>query len=282
MTVSVIVPTFHRPDQLQETVASVLEQELPASEQLEVIVCVSDPGAAGDVQAAEALAAKDPRVRMVRAPRPGPAAARNAGILASQGWAIAFIDDDGRARAGWLKAGLRALEDADLVQGATVPAGPVPLWHHTLNVEPPSWLWETCNLIVRRQIVETVGGFDEDWNPTGRAGGHFGEDVIWGWRLVAAGASAGFAPDSIVEHRVEPRDQRGHLAYSAKLQYFPLLFRSTPEARRHFYLGYFVNRRHLMLTICAGLLAGAGVAAAAGRRPVAFTLLGAAGAAYLS
>ena len=37
-----------------------------------------------------------------------------------------------------------------------------------------------------------------------------------------------------------------------------------------------------MLTICAGLLAGAGVAAAAGRRPVAFTLLGAAGAAYLS
>ena len=73
--VSVIVPTYHRPDMLREAVASVLSQQLEGGSP-EVVIAVSDAGAASDIAAAQELAAADARVRVVVARMPGPGAAR--------------------------------------------------------------------------------------------------------------------------------------------------------------------------------------------------------------
>jgi glycosyltransferase involved in cell wall biosynthesis len=277
--VSVVIPTYHRPDRLPLAVRSVLQQEPPAGRLVEVVVAVSDASDEADMAAAAALAGDD--VVVVVADDVGPARARNAGIRAASGSLIALLDDDCIAQPGWLRAGVAALEGADIVQGSTAPEAEVPLLDHSLWVSPPSWLWESCNLMVRATAIDRGGLFDEDWSPTGRAADHFGEDVEWGWRLVRAGARAAFEPRARVHHAVEPRGLVGFIRYNARSSLFPLLLRSTPEVRRRFYLHYFVNRRHAVLTASAGAVLLALAARSAGARRSA-TALGVAGlGAYL-
>jgi GT2 family glycosyltransferase len=279
--VSVVVPTRHRPDSLRRAVGSVLAQELPTGVELEVVVGLSDPASAPDVAAAEALAG-DRRVRLAAASRPGPAAARNAALRIAGGTVLAFIDDDVVVQPGWLAAGLSALRDGDLVQGRTVPAEKRSRYDHSVQVDPPSWRWETCNLFASREVVERTGDFDEDWNPTGRVGGHWGEDTVWGWRAVRVGARPAFTRDAVVVHEAQARSLSGWLEYLAGVRHLPLLVREAPEARRHLYARYFVNRRHLTVTATTALLGGAAAGAATGNRRLARGALAAAGATYLA
>lgn len=279
-TVSVVIPTHHRPQGLRRAVSSALAQELPPGHQLEVVVVVSDGLAAADVAAAGELAT-DPRVLVVVSGRPGPAAARNAGMASAHGSWIALMDDDCIAETGWLLAGLEALAGADLAQGRTIPDGDVPRFHHSLWVDPPSYLWESCNLFVRREAVDRMGGFDEGFNPTARKGDHFGEDAEWGWRLAGAGARTEAAPRALVRHAVRPRTFSDYLRYQARIRFFPRLFAAAPQARKRFYRRYFVSRRHVTIAASA---AGAGLSLIAwitGARRIAAVLGGAATVTYL-
>jgi cellulose synthase/poly-beta-1,6-N-acetylglucosamine synthase-like glycosyltransferase len=266
---------------LDRAVAASLAQDLPPGWRLEVVVGVSDPRIATDLEAARALSAADARVRFAEGPGRGAGATRNAAIAVSRGAVLAFTDDDCVPRRDWLREALGALEGADIVQGRTVPAGPVPPRGHSVDIAPPTWLWETCNLLVRRETLERAGGFDESWNAAGRAGNlfQFGEDTELGWRMVRDGARAAFAPSAVVEHEVFARSWWRYLAYHAGVRRFPRLLRSTPEVRRIFHRGYFVNRRHLTLTAAAalggaGLLARAGGARGAARALAGGALLG--------
>ena len=266
--VSVVIPTYHRPELLGHAVRSVLSQELPKAWQLEVIVAVSDKDSSTDLAAAGGLSA-DSRVRVVVAGAPGPGIARNAALRVARGSVMAFTDDDCVAQPGWLKLSLAAIASADIVQGSTVPAGPVPPLGHSLVVDPPSWQWETCNLLVRREAIDRAGLFDESWNPTGRVGDHYGEDLEWGWRLVRAGARPAFVPEARVAHSVTDRGLVDVLRYDMKMRHFPAMLRVVPETRRHFFLGYFVNRRHAVLTGVTALLAVSAAAQARGDRRAA-------------
>ncbi|HET9051739.1 MAG TPA: glycosyltransferase family A protein [Candidatus Dormibacteraeota bacterium] len=277
--VSVVIPTYHRPEMLRTALESVLAQELVGA--FEVVVALSDPEAAADRAAAEAVAAADPRVHVTAAPSSaGPASARNAGIRAARGGILAFIDDDCRAEPGWLAAGVSALGSADLVQGRTDPERPPGPFDHFVAVHELSWLWETCNLFVRRESVDAAGGLPET-RLLGGAVDHrvMGEDTEWGWRLVRAGARPAFAEEARVLHAVVPRGFGGHLAYHARMRYFPRLLLSTPEAARHFWSPHFVTRRHAVITASLGLLAAGEVARRAGRRRLGrlATVAGAAG-----
>jgi glycosyltransferase involved in cell wall biosynthesis len=278
--VSVVIPTLLRPDLLRKAVTSVLRQDLPAGWAVEVVIALSDPSSTSDVEAAADLA-RDPRVKVIPAPAPGAGAARNAGVAAAGGGALAFMDDDCEAQPGWLRAGLAALAQADLVQGRTAPAGEVPPFHHSLWVDPPSWLWESCNLFCSREAFERTSGFNIAWNAQGRLGNQYGEDVEWGWAMIRGGARPGFARDALVHHEVVPRTFGGYLRYVSRMRVFPRLFRNTPEVRRIFYLGHFVDQRHVALTATAGMLAGAAATRAAGRQGLAGVMLGGAVATYL-
>jgi len=269
--ISVVIPTYHRPQMLREAVRSALAQELPGDRSFEVIVCLSDPGNAADQAHARRLAAADPRVTVVEATAPGPGAARNAGMRAAQAPVIALLDDDCIAHPGWLAAGLAAVEAGhDLVQGHTWPLAPLMRYYHSIWVDRFSALWESCNLFVRRETVEKGGLFDESWNPTGQVGKHHGEDTEWGWRLVrVAGARYTYAEDAGVGHAVVPRDLAGWLRYKARLRYMPMLLREVPEARAHFSRGVFLTRRHAVLVASLGLGATAAAAGAVGARRTA-------------
>ena len=256
--VSVIVPARDARATLPAALDALAAQNL--DEPFEVVL-VDDGSTDGTAE----IAARHPIVtRVVPGGGRGPGAARNAGVSASEGVVIAFTDADCEPDPGWLRAGLRALESADLVQGRVEPTGPAGPFDRTVRVGQLTTLFETANLLVSREWFERVGGF-EPWLSPKRTK-ELGEDVWLGWRLRRAGARVAFAPDALVRHAVFPGTPASFVAEKARLRYFPEMAARIPELRESFFhRRYFLNAR-----TAAFDLALAGVAAAAiTRRPVA-------------
>ena len=87
--ISVVIPAFNRPQKVRRAVASVVSQKDLRPDGLEIIVV--DDTSIPPLQLHDA----DPRVRIVRlVENKGPAGARNAGIQASCGEYLAFLDSD--------------------------------------------------------------------------------------------------------------------------------------------------------------------------------------------
>ncbi len=99
-TVSVIIPTRHRPEQLKAAVQSALAQDMGTGDSLEVIV-VQDGSDQPTEFALRAIDDRRLRVIVLSAKR-GHASARNAGIARASGAWCAFLDDDDR----WLPSKL--------------------------------------------------------------------------------------------------------------------------------------------------------------------------------
>lgn len=118
--VSVVIPTFGRPDLVRRAVDTVLAQTMT---DLEVIVVVD-----GDDPPTQAAlgAISDPRLRVIVQPTKGGAArTRDAGALAATGDWVAFLDDDDE----WLPEKLER-------QLAVAPSGPVILMARSRVVTP--------------------------------------------------------------------------------------------------------------------------------------------------
>jgi glycosyltransferase involved in cell wall biosynthesis len=97
--ISVIIPTYGRPELLERAVRSAAEQTLPPAEI--VIVDDNEPGSPARAETAELVAAMERSlggrvpVRYTElAKNSGGAAARNAGVASSSGDLLAFLDDD--------------------------------------------------------------------------------------------------------------------------------------------------------------------------------------------
>ncbi len=116
--VSVVIPTFRRPEGIRRAINSVLVQD-GVKAMVEIIVMDNDP----DASARGIVATLDnaPRWPIVygHEPNPGVANARNAALSLARGRLIAFLDDDETACDGWLAGLLDTQEkfNADLVFG---------------------------------------------------------------------------------------------------------------------------------------------------------------------
>lgn len=87
---SVVVPAYQVEDWLEESLTSVLEQSWP---NLEVVV-VDDGATDRTGEIADAVAARDSRVRVVHQANAGLGAARNVGVTHATGELLAFADSD--------------------------------------------------------------------------------------------------------------------------------------------------------------------------------------------
>jgi glycosyltransferase involved in cell wall biosynthesis len=122
-TVSVIIPTFRRPDSLQRAIRSALGQ---TGVSVEVIVLDDDPEHSG---ASAAAAFSDERLAYVRCERPSggvPAQVRNAGLAMARGEFTYFLDDDDELEPGALAAMSEALREhpkAGVAVGGIRPVG---------------------------------------------------------------------------------------------------------------------------------------------------------------
>jgi glycosyltransferase involved in cell wall biosynthesis len=252
---SVIVPARDAAATLITLLDALAAQDL--EEPFEVIV-VDD----GSSDQTARLAREHPAVTTVLEQEArGPGAARNRGAAEAGAPVLAFTDADCVPDRSWLRQALGVLEEgADLVQGAVLPpegaaVGPFDraLWATRLT-----HLYETANLVLRRELFDQIGGFEAWLTP--RAGGkELAEDVWLGWRAVRAGARIVYAPDALVHHEVQPRGALGYVGERARLRFFPAMARRIPELRDAFFFRrLFLNRRSALFDLAlAGVLAAA-------------------------
>ena len=174
----------------------------------------------------------------------GPGEARNRGVDASSGPALAFCDADVFPTPAWLREGLNALSSVDLVQGHVLPDPSVGLgpFDRSLWITFEVGLYETANLFATRELFDRVGGF-EDWLEV-EIGKAMAEDILFGWRARRLGADTAFCAEALAHHAVFPRDWREYVAERRRLRYFPAMAAKVPELRRHFFFGRtFLSRR---------------------------------------
>jgi teichuronic acid biosynthesis glycosyltransferase TuaG len=113
--VSVVMPAYNAEATLESSIRSVQAQ---TREDWELIV-VDDGSADRTVELAQAAAAADPRIRVIRQRNRGVAAARNVGIDAARGRYLAFLDADDTWLPGKLSRQLAFMSWHDSALSAT-------------------------------------------------------------------------------------------------------------------------------------------------------------------
>jgi glycosyltransferase involved in cell wall biosynthesis len=171
--VSVVIPVYNGARTIGRALESVFAQTFTDFE-----IVVVDDGSTDDTLAA--LERYGDRIRVIKESNRGPSAARNTGVSAAAGDYIAFLDDDDE----WMPAKLArcvAVLDADSdcalaytfmvrVDAHGLPMGPDNGQDGRVdNVESPAmndllarpWNVVPSQFIVRRDVVERCGGFNE-------------------------------------------------------------------------------------------------------------------------
>ncbi|HET7584844.1 MAG TPA: glycosyltransferase [Gemmatimonadaceae bacterium] len=207
--VSVIIPTHDRRDTLRQTLQALAKQEFPF-ERMEVVV-VCDACSDGTDQMVREFQAPF-SLRLVRQRAAGAGASRNAGVAASTGELLLFLDDDVEPTPGLVAAHVRAHGAGRdrVVVGPYPPVAPGRLslyriqmrewWErqfHTMRQPGHRFTYRDVvsgNLSLSRELFTRVEGFDPAITGAG------GEDWELGVRLLAAGAELTFAPDALAAH----------------------------------------------------------------------------------
>lgn len=196
-SVSVIVCSYNGNRTLPETLAALARLDYPDYE-----VIVVDDGSRDRL----APMVEPYDFRLIRTENRGLSRARNAGLEAATGDIVAYLDDDAWPDPHWLQylastfqgtehlavggpnvAPANGIDVADCV--ANAPGGPI----HVLISDNVAEHLPGCNLAVRREALENLGGFDPQFHVAG-------DDVDLCWRLRQHG-SIGFHAGAMVWHR---------------------------------------------------------------------------------
>ncbi|HEY7089526.1 MAG TPA: glycosyltransferase [Tepidisphaeraceae bacterium] len=200
---SVIVPTYNRPAQLSKCLQALATMDYP-HQCFEVIVV--DDGGNGDVNGVVDRLRAQLDVHLIRQRNAGPAAARNAGVVAAHYDFLAFTDDDCTPHADWLRqlsppliadAGamvggrcINALEDnLPAVASQTI----LDVVNQFFNPDPQDCtFFPSDNIAMSRERFTRLGGFDASFR--------WSEDRDFCDRWSAQGWKIVHAPLAKVDH----------------------------------------------------------------------------------
>jgi glucosyl-dolichyl phosphate glucuronosyltransferase len=203
---SVVVVSFNRPEDVNETVASLLSQ---SEKPFEVIVI--DDASTPPLK----LRFQNENLRLIRLDQEvGVSKSRNYGIMSAKGDCMVFIDDDAIADKHWLEEVQNAISHDVKICGGSIK----PLY----KAVPPDW-WNVqdfggyvgvgnaekghiygCNMIIKAEIFQRIGLFDTH---LGRKSGKlfiYEEDDFLN-RARRRGFKFSIIPTAIVYHKVSPR-----------------------------------------------------------------------------
>lgn len=214
---SVIIPTFNGRQHLGPCLDSVLGSSAPR-ESYEVIV-VDDGSADGS---SSWVRQHHPSVRVVVLEgNCGFAAAVGAGVVAATADRLVFLNNDTRVHPEWLETLVGALERAPASVGTVTgkvlswDGSSLDFWRGALTFDGHAFQLDFgrpagsaagadspaelpfpcgCNMAVRRELWEAVGGFDVDFFA-------YTEDVDFGWRSWLSGWDHRYEPGALVWHR---------------------------------------------------------------------------------
>ena len=245
-SVTIAIPVKDRRERMLRCLDAVLAQDYPKFDVLVLDNCSSD----GTAEACRERAAETDvpmRVEVV----PGTVGRlRNLAAWISDSDIVAFTDSDCMPEAGWLSAGVAAFADRPeigVVQGTTLPERGKETINWAATIEVTEWTgrFESCNLLVRRDALRGVRGFDEQI-------GHFWEDTAAGMSLLRAGWEPAFASEAVVYHDVTWPGFWWHLSRGQRYGNAAAVVREYPEARRELLWGrYFLRSRSAKAAACA-------------------------------
>lgn len=176
--VSVIIPTYRRPDTLGRAIESVLNQTY---EDLEIIVVDDNGNGTKGREETEQFMERyisDPKIKYVKHEiNKNGSAARNSGVRASFGEYIMFLDDDDEFLPCKVKAQVECMESRDESWGACYTKniqlrGKKIVKRSVENREGCPlvdalgrnfFIAAGSNLMVRKVVFEKIGGFDESF-----------------------------------------------------------------------------------------------------------------------
>jgi glycosyltransferase involved in cell wall biosynthesis len=218
--ISAIICTHNRDRYLGLAIDSLLAQDLDNFE-----ILVIDNASTDTTKAVVEARLSDPRLRYVYESTLGLSTARNRGAQESQATILAYLDDDAIATPTWLSTLMQAYEQDDKL---AIAGGKVTLiW--TDGITPPAWLsdglagnlgaydlGETLTYIeqpgltprglnysVRRDFLDSVGGFDPK---LGRVGTNLlsNEELQMTELALQQDWHVAYLPTALVAHHVSP------------------------------------------------------------------------------
>jgi GT2 family glycosyltransferase len=202
--VSVVVASRNRPEMLDRCLAS-LRLALQDGDEL-----VAVDSASSDASAVARVAATH-GARLVRLERPGVDRARNAGWRATTSDVVAFTDDDVQVDPAWADELARCFQEHPEIGFVTGRVGVPPgqLTEHEVavkdDVEPAvldrrsiGTIGHGASLAVRREVLESLGGWDEALGSGGRFGSAPEVDLFD--RIFAAGGTGRYEPRARAWH----------------------------------------------------------------------------------
>jgi GT2 family glycosyltransferase len=243
VSVSIVVATLDRPDDLRECLTHLTAQRTTRA--IDIVVVDNNPASG----LTPPVVAGFPRVRLVSEPRRGLAYARNCGFLASRGEIAVATDDDVIAPPEWLETLLTPFARADvMVATGNILAWQVETeaqrlfeaygglgrgterreadadWFRKWRSAVPTWtLGATANAAFRSSIFRhpQIGLMDEALGPGTPTG--VGEDTYLFYKVLKAGYTIVYEPAAWVWHK-HRRDlpslrkqlfdySKGHVAY---------------------------------------------------------------------
>ena len=219
---SVVICTYNGSATLRDCLEGVLTLHYPDYE----VIVISD----GSTDGSADLAREYEGVRVIETPNRGLSSARNTGLEDASGEIIAYIDDDAIPDPDWLTHLAQAFASGPFaaVGGpnvlppgsgaiaqcvANAPGGPT----HVLVSDRDAEHIPGCNMAIRRDALERIGGFDPQFRVAG-------DDVDVCWRLLDSGERIAFSPGAVVLHhrrrsvRAYLRQQRGYGKAEALLE----------------------------------------------------------------
>jgi len=216
--VSVVIPVYNGERFIAEAIQSIRRQALDS---LEIIV-VDD----GSTDATKRIVEREwPDCRYLVTDRAGPAAARNAGVLAARGELVGFLDaDDVFAKRGLasLHAALGGAGQSDIAMGMVrvlkKPAG-------ALDFAPsgePVICYNVGSVLVRRAVFDKVGLFDAAYRHC--------EDVDWFMRAQELGVAFEIVRDVVLFYR--RHDTNMSLDHAATGAYLAKVLKASLDRRR--------------------------------------------------
>jgi GT2 family glycosyltransferase len=251
MKISVVIPTYKRPELLMRCLHALVEQYFE-KDAYEIIV-VSD----GQDELARHIVsvwAETYSINIHYIPLPqkkGPAAARNAGWRMATAPLIAFTDDDCVPDHNWLQNIVKSWRHEKMIAYTgkiVVPltARPTDFERNTAQLEKAEFV--TANCVCTRAALEKINGFDEQFEAAWR------EDSDLEFRLMLARIPIERLPNAVVVHPVRKaswgisiKEQQKNIFNALLYKKFPKLYRQKIQQQPAW--NYYVMNAAVLLAV---------------------------------
>jgi len=219
LQVSFIVCTRDRVGVLEPCIESIRAACLAHPSFAAELVVVDNGSRDGTAQyLARIVATSDIALTAISEPRPGLAAARNAGLARARGRVLVFVDDDCRLDRDYLVDLERHYASGDkwLIRGGRVEIGDARDLPFTIkrcdererltpSVHPGGFVLG-CNMTMHSDVAARIGPFDERLGAGGAL--RSAEDTDYLVRAMLAGMAVEYVPDMTIFHHHGRRDRK--------------------------------------------------------------------------